>query len=370
VSKKTLFLTFRIFSAMGGIERVCRIFGKSLYEMQDHKEANVSIYSMYDTADQIDERYFPSSIFKAFGVGRNRFVMESIRKGIKSDIVIISHINLLPVAFAIKLCSPKTKLVLVAHGIEVWKRFNFIKRIMLGRFDVILPVSRFTGNKLARLNGLPEKRFTVLNNCLDPFLLPAVHGPKDDVLMKRYGFKEEDIVLMTITRLSSKEKYKNCDKVLETMQRLSVECPQLKYLLVGAYDIEEKIRIEKISSEMGLGGSVVITGFIPDVEFPLHYNIADIFIMLSEREGFGIVFIEAMYYGKPVIGADNGGIADALANGKLGILANPLDAREVARAIKAIVSDKAKYTPDRTTVSELFGYETYNNKLERIIAAL
>jgi phosphatidyl-myo-inositol dimannoside synthase len=355
---------------MGGIERVCRIFGKSLYEMQDKKQMDIAIYSMYDTADQIDERYFPSLVFKAFGVRRNRFVMESVRKGIKSDIVIISHINLLPVAFAIKICSPKTKLVLLAHGIEVWKRFNLFKRFMLGRFEVILPVSRFTSNKLARLNRLPEKKFTVLNNCLDPFLLPAVKGHKDSSLMDKYGFKEDDIVLMTITRLSSNEKYKNCDKVLETMQRLSIECPQLKYLLVGAYDIDEKIRIEKMSKEMGLEGSVVITGFIPDDEFPLHYNIADIFIMLSEREGFGIVFIEAMYYGKPVIGADNGGISDALANGKLGILANPLDTREVARAIKAIVSNKSKYIPDRSFVLDQFGYDGYKNKLEHIIESL
>jgi phosphatidylinositol alpha-1,6-mannosyltransferase len=352
---------------MGGIERVCRIFGKSLYEIQD---LDIAIYSMYDTADQIDERYFPSTIFKAFGVRRNRFVMESMRKGIKSDVVIISHINLLPVAFAIKLCSPKTKLVLLAHGIEVWKKFDFIKRFMLSHFELILPVSRFTGNKLARLNRLPEEKFTVLNNSLDPFLLPAVNGPKDQLLMEKYGFKQDDIILMTITRLSSKEKYKNCDKVLETMQGLLIECPQLKYLLVGAYDIEEKIRIEKMGKEMGLENSVVITGFIPDSEFPLHYNMADIFIMLSEREGFGIVFIEAMYYGKPVIGADNGGTADALANGKLGILANPLDTREVARAIKAIVSNKAKYTPDHSFVLEQFSYEGYKNKLAHILEVL
>jgi phosphatidylinositol alpha-1,6-mannosyltransferase len=352
---------------MGGIERVCRIFGKSLYEIQG---LDISIYSMYDTADQIDERYFPSTIFKAFGVRRNRFIMESLRKGIKSDVVIISHINLLPVAFAIKLCSPKTELVLLAHGIEVWKRFHFLKRFMLNRFELILPVSRFTGNKLARLNKLSEDRFTVLNNCLDPFLLPAVNGSKDSLLMEKYGFKRDDIVLMTITRLSSNEKYKNCDKVLETMQRLLIETPQLKYLLVGAYDIDEKIRIEKMSKEMGLEGSVVITGFIPDDEFPLHYNIADIFIMLSEREGFGIVFIEAMYYGKPVIGADNGGTADALANGKLGILANPLDINEVARAIKTILVDKLKYTPDRSFVLDQFGYDGYKNKLTRILEAV
>jgi phosphatidylinositol alpha-1,6-mannosyltransferase len=355
---------------MGGIERVCRIFGKALCEMQEHAAMDVQVYSMYDETADIDERYFPVSIFRGFGIQKRRFIVESIRQGIKSDIVIISHVNLLPVAFCIKLFSPKTKLVLLAHGIEVWKKFAFVKKLMLKRFDAILAVSNFTRNKMMALNGLPESKFIVLNNCLDPYLPAPVPGGKDPVLMKKYGFSEDDIILMTITRLSSKEKYKNCDRVLATMQALSATNLQIKYLLVGACDDDERARIEKMSEAFGVRQSVIITGFIPDSSIPDYYNLADIFIMLSEREGFGIVFIEAMYYGKPVIGANRGGVTDALAGGAFGILVEPADTKEVATAIKKIAADKAAFIPDRSAVLDRFGYTSYRHKLEHIMEAL
>lgn len=370
MAKKTLFLTFRIFSVMGGIERVCRIFGKALYEMHEHAAKDIQVYSMYDEAADIDERYFPALIFRGFGIQKRRFIIDSIRQGIKSDIVIISHVNLLPVAFCIKLFSPKTKLVLLAHGIEVWKKFGFVKRLMLKQFNVILAVSNFTRSKMIALNGLPESKFIVLNNCLDPYLPIPVPGGKDPALMKKYGFGEDDIILMTITRLSSKEKYKNCDRVLATMQALTATYPQLKYLLVGACDDDERARIEKMSEAFGVRQSVIITGFIPDSTIPAYYNLADIFIMLSEREGFGIVFIEAMYYGKPVIGANRGGVTDALVDGAFGILVEPTDIGNVSAGIKNIVADKSRYVPERSAVLSYFGYPVYKEKLQHILNAL
>jgi phosphatidylinositol alpha-1,6-mannosyltransferase len=370
VARKTLFLTLRVFSAMGGIERVCRIFGKALCELNGEEQETLQVYSMYDTQVEIDESYFPAPLFKAFGTKRNRFIAESIRTGIKSEVVVISHINLMPVAFCIKLFSPKTKLILLAHGIEVWKSFSLFNKFMLKRFDLILPVSRFTRDKMILLNSLDRHKFSVLNNCLDPYLPVAISGSKDPDLLKKYGFKQDDIVLMTISRLSSKEMYKNCDKVLATIQLLLPEYPQLKYLLIGAYDKDEKIRIDNMSRQLGVDKAVVITGFIPDSEFSQHYNLSDAFIMLSEREGFGIVFIEAMFYGIPVIGADCGGIPDALVDGELGILVDPGNINEVASAVKKIITGKDKCIPSHTKVMDHFSYDSYKEKLAQIIATV
>src|ERR1700739_4700639 len=121
---------------MGGIERVCRILGMSLFEIEDKDPQQLSIYSMHDDSLS-DVRYFPGEVYKAFGQKRVRFVVDSIVKGVRADRVVISHINLLVVAFAIKVLSPRTKLVLLAHGIEVWKPLGAIRRFMLRRLDVI-----------------------------------------------------------------------------------------------------------------------------------------------------------------------------------------------------------------------------------------
>src|ERR1700739_3134167 len=127
---RILFLTLRVFSLAGGIERVCKVAGKAMYEMDDNKD-ELTVFSMYGNSKDVDEHYFPAAKFHGFEVRKTRFVVESIKAGKKSDVVILSHINLLLVGYLIKLFSPKTKLLLFAHGIEVWKEFPWWKKYML-----------------------------------------------------------------------------------------------------------------------------------------------------------------------------------------------------------------------------------------------
>src|SRR5690242_1820340 len=72
---KTLFLTLRVFSETGGIEKVSRILGKSLHELiSEHPGESLKILSMYDKQGDEDEKYFPAFIFKGFGKKKLRFV--------------------------------------------------------------------------------------------------------------------------------------------------------------------------------------------------------------------------------------------------------------------------------------------------------
>ena len=87
--------------------------------------------------------------------------------------------------------------------------------------------------------------------------------------------------------------------------------------------------------------------------------------MPSRKEGFGIVFIEAMYYGLPVIAGNMDGSSDALLHGKLGQLVNPDSVEEIANAISNILKNKPSYIPDRKLLIQHFSYETYKNNLER-----
>ena len=107
-----LFLTLKIFSSTGGIEKMNRVAGKALYETGE----GLTIFSSHDEK-RIENKYFPMVIFSAFQGNRKRFAVKSIQKGIKSKVVILSHINLLTVGYFIKLLSPKTKLVLFAPSL-------------------------------------------------------------------------------------------------------------------------------------------------------------------------------------------------------------------------------------------------------------
>lgn len=367
VRKGNLFLTLRVFSATGGIEKVCRLAGKALNELQAEPLGDpIEIMSLYDEREHMDEKYFPAGIFKGFGKNKIFFLVAAVKAGLKSRMVILSHVNLLIIGYFIKLLVPKTKLVLIAHGIEVWNKFPKWKIQMLEKCDIILPVSAFTKDKMKELYGLEEEKFTILNNCLDPFLPLPLQPVKEAVLLKRYGFAETDKVLLTLTRMSSRDRYKGYDQVIMAVHKLKKSCPTIKYLLVGNYEDNEKLRIQKIIRQLDLKNDVILAGFIPDEELAAHYNLADMYIMPSQKEGFGIVFIEAMFYGKPVIAGNVDGSTDALKNGLFGLLVDPSNQQQIREAIVEVFTNKEKYLPKNEQVMEYFGFDVYKNNLRKI----
>jgi phosphatidylinositol alpha-1,6-mannosyltransferase len=156
---KTIFLTLKVFSATGGIEKVCRILGKALYEDSITNDGCIQVCSMYDRQqDAFNNHYFPAENFRGFGVNKLRFITETVQAGCKSDVVILSHINLLLVGWLIKKIAPGTKIILLAHGIEIWYPVSKRKGKMLQQCDKIIAVSSYTMNKIVETHGLPEKK--------------------------------------------------------------------------------------------------------------------------------------------------------------------------------------------------------------------
>ncbi len=138
---------------------------------------------------------------------------------------------------------------------------------------------------------------------------------------------------------------KGHDMVLQALPLVKAAIPNLQYLIVG--DGPERERLERLTDSLGLNGEVTFTGFIPDDELPKYYNACDVFIMPSreilgrgEVEGFGIVYIEASACGKPVIGGKGGGTSDAILDEETGLLVNPLDEKEIAKALIRLLMDK------------------------------
>lgn len=365
---KVLFLTLRVFSATGGIERVCRIAGKALYELGLQYGGLLTVFSMYGKANDGDKnQYFPQVLFTGFDAHRIRYVRKAIAEGRKSNVVVMSHINLLTVGYLIKFFRPSIKLVLLAHGIEVWRDLSGWKKRMLHKCDLILAVSHFTQEKMKRLYGLPEEKFAVINNCLDPFLEQPLKKEKNEDLLKRYGLKKDQPVLLTVSRMADTEQYKGYDKVIEILPELASTYPGLRYLLVGKYDEKEKARLDAMISQLDLKDKVIFAGMVPDEELADHFNLATLFIMPSEKEGFGIVFIEAMYYGVPVIAGNLDGSVDALCDGELGLLVNPKKQTEIVKAIRKILDERDSFLPDQQKLKKHFGYTIYKEKLQKAI---
>jgi phosphatidylinositol alpha-1,6-mannosyltransferase len=365
--KRLLFLTLNTFSATGGIEKVCRAAAKALHEITHETTDEFSVLSMYDGTFDVDERYLPQHSFKGFNGNRFRFMAEALQKGKRADTIIISHVNLLLAGYLVKLLSPKTKLIVIAHGIEVWKEWSGWRKKMLKAVDLFLPVSHFTGEKLATVHLIDSSKIIVVNNCLDPYLEKKSDPGKEKNLRTKYGLSSTDFILLTLTRLKFSEQYKGYDKVVRALAGLKNSYPNIKYVISGKYDDEEKERLDKIISKENLEDRIIFTGFIAEEDLSAHFSLSDVYIMPSTGEGFGIVFIEALFYGKPVIAGNVDGSVDALAKGKFGQLIDPENINEIAAAIERSYNNLENFVINESEIMNRFGFETYKKRWREVI---
>ena len=142
-----------------------------------------------------------------------------------------------------------------------------------------------------------------------------------------------------------------------------------EFLIGEIKDVPESSFFVKVLDKK-LEGHIIFTGFIADEELAAHYAVADVYIMPSQKEGFGIVFIEALYYGKPVIAGNKDGSVDALKNGDLGLLINPDSREEITSALLKVLSNTNQYVPDHQHVMSNFGYDVYKQNWGKVLQKL
>ncbi len=333
---------------------------------------SVNVYSLYDHPGNRDSRYIPKISFKAFSGGRGRFVAAAVAKGIRSDVVVLSHINLLFVASLIKSLSPETRIIVYAHGIEIWRDISNWKRNFLIKHCEIWSVSSFTASVLTDTHQVPPQNISILPNCLDPYLDIPERFAKPENLLARYGLNASQPILFTLSRLSSYELYKGYDAVLEVLPNLIQIYPDLHYLLAGQADKKEHQRLQNMISDLGIAANVTLTGFIPDDELSVHFLLTDVFVLPSKKEGFGIVFIEAAACGCKIIGGNQDGSTQALLEGRLGTLINPGEKETLIAAICENL-DKPKNIESSKAIQALciehFNYELYLKKVDNLLTS-
>ncbi len=225
--------------------------------------------------------------------------------------VFCGHINLVPLVqgFCQPLGIPYTVLT---YGKEVWEPLPKLAQGGLQRASCLWTISRYSRDRACEANGLQPSRFALLPCAVDERLFTP--GPKPPELIERYGLAGCK-VLMTVARLWSGDIYKGVDVTIRALPEIAQTEPNVKYLVIGRGD--DQPRLQGLAQELGVSDRVVFAGFVPTEELALHYRVADAYIMPSQ-EGFGIVYLEAMACGKPVLSGNADGSADPLQDGKLG----------------------------------------------------
>jgi phosphatidylinositol alpha-1,6-mannosyltransferase len=276
------------------------------------------------------------------GSGRGRFLArskltfgchalwEAVRW--RPDLAICTHLALGPLGWSVASIG-HCPYWIVLHGIEAWYVLEGWKRRALHRADRFIVTSTFSREQVVNRHRIDEKRISSLPCTLDETLLstkPAEAGAAARIA------KGQRLVL-TVARMAAWERYKGHDIVLQALPQVVARIPNLTYVMVG--DGDDRPRLEGMVREMGLSANVVFTGEVTDSELAALYQRSEAFVLPARTvidehnpkgEGFGIVFLEAMAFGKPVIGPNYGAPAELIQNGKFGFLVDPEDPAAVA----------------------------------------
>ena len=345
------------FGARGGIARYNQAFLGALAG-QDDVEDVIVIPRFGAAGEKLPPclRQLPASAGKAAYLAR---VLRLAASRPAVDLLFCGHINMAALAagLARRLRCPWW---LQIHGVDAWAAPGRLVRAAVARADLVTAVSRYTRERFLAWADLPPGKVQVLANVLDPRFTP---GPKPLHLLRRYGL-EGRRVLLTVARLSALDRYKGHDRVLSALPELRRRFPDLAYVIAG--DGDDRQRLEALARAQGVADLVRFVGHVPDAELVDHYRMADVFVMPSTGEGFGIVFLEAMACGIPAIGGDADGSLDPLSASPLGAAAPP---EHVGEAI-ARVLEMPRREARAFGLAERFGFGRFAARLGALSASL
>jgi glycosyltransferase involved in cell wall biosynthesis len=315
----------------GGVERAGRLTGAALAHIARAKGQMCCLLSLHDPPGM--HSYTVGGLqCSCFGFGNNRlkFVAQALRLSPRVQIAFLGHINLAPIGRAMSVVNPGLRYWVAAHGMEVWEPLKGLRRRGLHRAEVVTAPSRHTASQLVKVQGLHPAKVALLPHCLEPGF--ADHGSAEDAQQA-----SPSGCILTVGRLLSWEPGKGVDTVLRALPKVLDAFPRVRYFIIGDGDLRPNL--ERLAEDVGVSGSVIFLGHQSEEDLKHYYLHTDIFVMPSRQEGFGIVFLEAMGFGKPVVAAAFGGATDIVIDGQTGCLVEYGDVDTLADRLISILRD-------------------------------
>jgi glycosyltransferase involved in cell wall biosynthesis len=175
--------------------------------------------------------------------------------------------------------------------------------------------------------------------------------------------KEKDAVFF-LSVLDKYHKYKGLDYLLEAIKIVKNNITNVKLIIGGRGELLDyyKNRVKKLNIE----DNVKFHGFIPDEKLTEYYNKCEVFILPSidsKQEGFGIVLIEALACGTPVVTTNIVGMADEIKKYNAGMVVEPKNSKLLAESIIKVLANSEKYTSNIKEIIKKFDIKTNTEKL-------
>jgi len=351
--KKVLFMYQNAYSQTGGIQTFNKYFIAALEDItKETKNFSASLVSINDNKEDITSS-LPSTTLYQSKLAAFKYI---ITNAYKYNTFIFAHVNLAPLALLLYILNPKAKLLFCTHGIEIWKKLPKMTEWIMNK-STILTVSSFSKSELLKYNP----------NLNDIRLFPNCIKLQNTAMELTNPYNKNNYNILSVTRLSSSEQLKGIDTVIKALPSIIKDIPNVKYSIIGKG--EDAKRLKALANDLNVLKYIDFLGFVDDIN--AYYKYCDIFTLPSKKEGFGIVYLEAMQYKKPVIAVNYGGPTDVIENNVSGFLCEYDDTNCLSGKIIELFNDMSYSRKigenGYSSLIENFTFEKYSNRLKKIV---
>jgi glycosyltransferase involved in cell wall biosynthesis len=203
--------------------------------------------------------------------------------------------------------------------------FIFLEMLSILLSNKVIAISKSVKNSLTKYEFVPENKIFVLPNCID-------YQKFNSAMANRIYSKEKQIVIGTVGRL---EREKGINYLLLAMKIILTRFPNAKLEITGEGSALNELKF--LSNKLNISNSVIFFGKL-DNPIP-NYIRMDVFVLPSVLEGFGLVLLEAMAAGVPVVATNVDGIKEVVIDGESGILVLPKNPEAIADAVMSIIEN-------------------------------
>jgi len=358
---KLVLMSPELFLHEGGIARILRLYLKALCQtVAPTGRVESIVLNDKSSAEARLARYSDQQLGAHIACNGSKlaYLRHVLRQSRKADRLICGHLHHLPIAWLAARLNSRLRYDLIAHGIEVWRPYSAMERRALRGANRIYCVSDYTRRQVLRYcPGLAAEKLRVIPNTLDPYFSAA---PGAVLTNQPFALPR----ILSVGRLSAADSYKGYDTLIEALPLIRREHPAVRLRIVGQGD--DQPRLAALATRLGVSGSVDFLGTINDEALRTEYTACDLFALPSRKEGFGLVYLEAMSHGKPCIAARAGG-APEVVNDQVGKLVEYGNIPELAAAVTSLV----KQAPDSEVVrrhADSFAFPAFQQRVTEALA--
>jgi glycosyltransferase involved in cell wall biosynthesis len=327
----------------GGIASINRNIVRALQSMKgENLDLDVWVLAYHGEAPHLRPEYLEGKpLFQAEGCRSSRWQFARRYAWIgwrwKPDLVFVDHVYLavVPYLFRRLVASPY---VLYCHRIELEQPLSWLRRAGYRGAALRLCNSPFMAGRLPE--RFPGSAVIPCEPIIDECAMPSSAAEPVASLPDAFGTPRtlgERFVLI-VGRLAAGERYKGHDQLIGIMPGLIDQVPDAQLVVAGGGDDAD--RLKALARDSGKGQAVLFAGFASPGVLATLFTRCRLFAMPSRGEGFGLVYLEAMRFGKPCIASHGDAGEDVVADGRTGLLVDPQNLDELREAVARLLRDE------------------------------